>query len=202
MGDIQYLEKPDWISWSEVCNCIHAACAVNDKNGFHMHFSDIKPEELENELRDGKCFVALHNKNVVGTASYKIRKLRKWYVWGNVIYHCNDGILPSYRGTDVYFGLKELRKNEEKNTGIRIFQFHTAEKNKTVIKINLRYGYKLVLFRPNKKGSNYYSVTMVKWEDGCPWPDWFLNFMFKVSRTFFKTFFTPDFKLKFWPRKI
>ena len=196
MEEIKFMEKPDWVSWEQVCDCIHAANVINDKKGFHMLFSDVKPDDLEEEMRNGKCFVALHGKMVVGTASYRIRKLRKWYVWGDVLYHCNDSILPDYRGTDVYFGLKELRRESEKDSGIKIIQAHTAEQNKTIIKISLKTGFKLVLFKPTGKGANYYSVTFVKWEEGCPFPNWYLNFMFNLSRLFFKTFFTPDFKFR------
>lgn len=196
MSDIQYMEKPDWVSWEEVCDCIHKANTVNDKKGFHMLFSEISPDEIKADLKEGKCFVALCGKKVVGTLSYKIRNLKKWYVWGKVIYYGYDGILPEYRGTDVYFGLSDLRDKFVRESGIRNHQFHTAENNKSVIKINKIYGYKLVLFKPTAKGANYYSVTMVKWDDGCPFPDWFVNFMFKSSKIFFKLFFTPEFKFK------
>ena len=188
------MEKPDWVPWEDVIDCIRAADTVNQKKGLHMHIATVKPDEMKEDLKDGKCFVALHEGKVVGTTSYKIRKLRRWYRRGKVIYYSYDGILPEYRGTDVYFALKEIQNKSVKESGIRVHQFHTAEKNKTVIKINLKYGFKLVLFKPNSLNLHYYSVTMVKWEDGCPFPDWFVNFMFKSSKFFFKSFFTPDFK--------
>lgn len=192
------MEKPDWVSWQQVCDCIRDANVVNDKKGFHMLFSEISPDEIKADLKEGKCFVALCGEKVVGTLSYKIRNLKKWYVWGKVIYYSYDGILPEYQGTDVYFGLSDLRDKYVRKSGIRNFQFHTAENNKSVIKINKIYGYKLVVFKPTGKGADYYSVTMVKWEDGCPFPDWFLNFMFKLSKFITKAFFTTDFKFKYW----
>lgn len=198
MSEIQYMEKPDWVPWKDVCDCIHKANTVNDKKGFHMRFAKIEPDEIKKELEDGHCFVAIKDKRVIGTASFRIRNLRKLYVWGKVIYYSLDGILPEFRGTDVYFNLTELREKYVKKTGIKIFQFHTAEKNKTVIKLNQKYGYKLVLFKPTAGGTDYYSVTMVKWENGCPLPDWYLGFMFKISRFVTKAFFTPDFKFKYW----
>lgn len=33
MSDIKYMEKPEWVSWDEVCECIKAANVVNDKKG-------------------------------------------------------------------------------------------------------------------------------------------------------------------------
>ena len=196
MSDIQFMEKPDWVSWEDVCDCIHKANTVNDKKGFHMLFADITPDELKEKLKDGKCFVALHNNKVVGTTSFIIRDLKRWYRHGKVLYHNYESIHPEYRGTDVYFGLCELKDKYVRESGIRVFQFHTAEKNKTIIRINKMYGFKLVQFKPTAKGANYYSVTMVQWMDGCPFPDWFVNFMFKSSRFFFKLFFTPEFKFR------
>lgn len=190
------MEKPEWVSWEDVIDCIRAADTVNQKKGLHMHIASVKPDEMKEDLKDGKCFVALHEGKVVGTTSYKIRNLKKWYRWGKVIYYSYDGILPEYRGTDVYFGLKEIQNKSVKESGIRVHQFHTAEKNKTVIKINLKYGFKLVLFRPNFVGSNYYSVTMLKWEDGCPFPDWYLKTMFNLSKFTTKFFFTTEGKLR------
>lgn len=191
------MEKPDWVSWEDVIDCIRAADKVNHKKGFHMHIAEVKPDEMKEDLKGGKCFVAICENKVVGTLSYKIRKLRKWYRWGKVIYYSYDGIRPEYQGTEVYFHLSDLREKNIKETGIRVYQFHTAENNKIVIKMNLIYGYKLVLFRPKKKGFDYYSVTMVKWEDGCPLPDWYLKFVYGLSKFVSKTFFTPEFKFKF-----
>lgn len=196
MSEIQFMEKPEWVSWEEVCDCIHAANVVNDKKGFHMLFSDITPEEIQNNLKDGKCFVALCDNKVVGTTSFEIRNLSHWYHHGKVIYHCYESILPEYRGTDVYFGLCELKDKCVRETGIRVFQFHTAEQNKTIRKINLKYGFKHVVFKPTAKNAKYYTVTMVKWEDGCPIPDWLLKCMFNLSEFVTKTFFTPEFKFR------
>lgn len=198
MSEIQFMEKPDWVSWEAVSECIRKANVVNDKKGFHMLFANRKTEELIEELKNGHCFVALKDKQVIGTASFFIRYLRRWWVWGNVIYYSDDGILPEYRGTDVYFKLVELRDKYVDQTGLKIRQFNTAEHNKPVIKINKFYGYKLVHFTPTKKGADYYSVTMVRWDDGCPFPDWFLRFMFNLTKMVSKTLWKPGYKRRFW----
>ena len=198
MDEIQFMEKPDWVSWEEICECIKKANIVNDKKGFHMLFADYSPEKLEEKLQEGKCFIALHNDKVVGINSYCIHNLRKWYYRGKVIYHSYSAILPEYRGTDVYFGLCALKGQKVKELGIRVHQLNTAEHNKTVIRINTKYGFKSIVFRPTGNGANYYSVNMVKWEDGCPFPDWFLKFMFNLSKFVSKTFFTTEYKLKFF----
>lgn len=192
MSEIQYMEKPDWVSWEDVVECIRAADVVNRKKGLHMHIADATPDEIKEDLKDGKCFVALYEDKVIGTLSYKIRNLKKWYRWGQVIYYSYDGILPEYQGSDVYFKLSDLREESIRKTGIRVYQCHTAVNNKIVIKMNRIYGYKTVLFRPNFNGCGYYSVTLVKWEDGCPFPDWYLKAMFNLSKFVTKTFFTTE----------
>ena len=197
-SDIQYMVKPDWISWGEVCECIHKANVVNDKKGFHMIFANKAPEDIKNDLKNGFCFVALHDNKVVGTTSYKIMNIKKWWACGKVIYYSYDGILPKYRGTDVYFGLSDLRDKYVRESGIKIHQFHTAEHNKTVIKINKIYGYKLVQLHPTGKGADYYSVAMVRWDDGCPFPDWFVSFMFNLSKIVSKTLWKPGYKFRLW----
>lgn len=199
MNEIQFMEKPEWVSWEDICECIRKADVVNDKKGFHMMFSDMKPDVLKEKLQGGKCFVALHNNRVVGMDSFQIHNRKKWYKWGKVIFHSFSAVLPEYRGTDVYFGLCELKEKKVKETGIRVYQFSTAEQNKTVLKINAKYGFKQVVYRPTPvRGAKYYSIVMLKWEDGCPFPDWFLNFMFKLSRFVTRTFFTTDNNFKFW----
>lgn len=198
MSEIQFMEKPDWVSWDDVCECIRKANVVNDKQGFHMLFSNITPDEIAKKVKNGTCFVALHNNKVVGTASFVISDVRSWCLRGKVICFCYDGILPEYRGTDVYLGLRKIKYDRANKTGIKKKFFTTAEHNKTVIKINLKFGFKLVQYQPTGEGADYYSVTMVKWDDGCPFPEWFLNFMFNMSKFVSKTFLRPDYKLKFW----
>ena len=66
MSDIQFMEKPDWVSWEEICECFQAANTVNYKKGFHMIYSDLTPDELEKSLKEGNghCFVALVGKTI------------------------------------------------------------------------------------------------------------------------------------------
>lgn len=199
MGKILFMEKPKWVSWEDICECIHASHQTNKKWGFEMLNSNLTGAIIAERLQDGKCFVAIDNQKVVGTASLKIlKKSKKWWAKGKVSYHCFDAILPSYRGTDVYLGLKQIRDKYDKDMRINMIQFNTAEHNKTIIKINEKAGYKRVQFAPIGKGGNYYSVTMVKWIDKCPYSDRFISFMYNLSKFVSKTFFTPDFRFRFW----
>lgn len=199
MGKILFMEKPEWVSWEDICECIHASHQTNKKWGFEMLNSNLTGAIIAERLQDGKCFVAIDNQKVVGTASLKIlKKSKKWWAKGKVSYHCFDAILPSYRGTDVYLGLKRIRDKYDKEMGVDMIQFNTAEHNKTILKINEKTGYKRVQLAPIGNGGGYYSVTMVKWIGKTPYSDRFVRFMYNLSKFVSKTFFTPDFRFRFW----
>ena len=200
MDKFLYLEKPDWVSWSEVHDCLYKAHSVNRKKGLSMTNIALNVEELKKKVGDGYCFVALDGKNVVGVACLKFFKPNRWWTKDKVAYTMLDGILPEYRGTDVFFGLEEIRNKYISNEGVRIRQCNTAENNKTVIRLCVRGGYKLVQYSATGKGSDYYSVIMVLWEDGCPYSDRFITFMYKLSKYIVKSIWKPGYKLRiaFW----
>lgn len=189
MSEIQFMEKPDWVSWDSVRECLNAAHKTNKKSGFEMRNSTISTDELLEEVKDSRCFIAMVDNTVVGVTCFRIENKKKWWRRGPAIYHFGDGILPQYRGTDVYFNVQALKYKFVEESGVRVQYFRTSSKNKTVIKINKKYGFKLVQFQPTKnRMENYYQVTMVKWDDGCPFSDGFLNFMFSLSKIVTKTF--------------
>ena len=199
MDSIQYIEKPNWVSWNSVLECIRKSHKVNDKRGFHMLNQEMTVDELQKKLQDGLCFVALEGDKVVGTGSTIIKKGNRWWSRGRrVAYNCLDAILPEYQGTDVYFGLREIRSQYLKKAGVDIIQFNTAEHNKVVQKIALRRGAKYVMYSATGKGANYYSVIMANWLDGCPFSDRFCNFMFKLSKFIVRVIWKPGYKLRFW----
>ena len=198
MDKIQYLEKPDWVTWESIMECIRNSHKVNDKRGFHMLNQEMSVDDLKKKLRNGHCFVAIDGNKVIGTGSSIIRAGNRWWSWGKkVAYNCLDAIIEEYQGTDVYFGLREVRSRFLKEVGVDIVQFNTAEQNKVVQKIALRRGAKYVMFSATAKGADYYSVVMANWLTGCPYPDWFINFMYKLSKVVVKMFWKPGYKFRF-----
>lgn len=193
MDSIEYLEKPDWISWDAVADCLHEAHSANKKNKFVMPGMEMSGDELCSRIGDGHCFVAIEKGRVLGTCTVMYKKLGKlkWWARGIVAYTGFDGIRPEYRGTDVYFNLQEIRMNHILNSGVEVICFNTAEHNKIVQKINLKRGAKYVQFARAKR-SKYYSVVMARWLHGCPYPDWFCNFMFKLSKIVVKLTWKPN----------
>lgn len=198
MNDIQYMIKPDWISWDEVQECQRKAHEVNNTRGFHMQVQDITGEELKEFIGDGVCLVALDGKNVVGTTSLVFRRIRTWWSIGKLTaYSCMTGILPEYQGTDVYIDLMRLRDEYFNKSDADIFYFSTADNNKVVQKIGKLKKFKYVQYTATGEGADYYSVIMAKWKDGCPYNDIVCNFMFKLSKVVVKTIWKPGYKNRF-----
>lgn len=182
--DIKYMEKPEWVSWEEVLECLHEAHKVNKKKGFTMQGYDMTIERFKEKLGDGKCFVALDGDKVVGIATVKFIKSRRWCAWGKkVAYNGLDGVLKPYQGTDVFPSLNALRYKCIRENGVDMVEFNTAEYNKVVIKRNLLQGAKKVQYAHARLAKDkYYSIVMMKWLNGCPYPDWLCNLMFKLSK--------------------
>lgn len=199
MSNIQYMVKPDWISWDSIHECITKAHKVNTDKGLHMINQDLKGENLASKFKNGYCFVALDEKKVIGVFGLRFFKGKRWWSWNKkVAYNCMDGILPEYQGSDVYFGLNELRLEYIKKSSADIIQSITAENNTRILKISKVKKFKIVFFSPTCKGADYYSVVMVKWLHGCPYSDKFINFMFNMSKIIVKTIWKPGYKLRFW----
>ena len=161
---------------------------------------DMTPEELKEKLKDGCCFVAIDGERVVGTCSVLFFKSNQWWAKGkDVANPCLDAIIPDYKGTDVYFGLNEIRRQYINKKGIRIIQFSTHENNKVDTKISLRKGAKFVRFC-SFADTNHYSVVMVNWLDGCPFSDRYCDFRFKLSKFLTKLVFKRGRKIRFFSK--
>lgn len=191
MEEIKYMLKPDWVTSADIKALMWKAHEPNRKKGIVMQNQFMSAEEFEEYLKDVYCFVAVKGTEVIGMMCYKILKCNQWWAKGQkVIYNCLDAIAPDYSGTDVYFELRGLREKSIKETGLRIIQFATEENNVLVQKICVKRGGKLVRFIASPS-TNYYSIVMVKWLDGCPFSDKYINFRFKLSKFLTKLVYKP-----------
>lgn len=198
MSEIQFMEKPDWVSWEMIRECLISGHEYNRKRGVYIVTPTWTPDEIKDYLKDGKCFVAIDDGKVVGTCSLRIVKSKLWWAKGkDVALTCFDAIIPGYKGTDVYFGLVEMRNQCINDLGLRIIEFSTHENNKVVQKINLKNGAKYVRFCAFA-GTNHYSVVMVYWLDGCPFSNWYCDFRFKLSKFLTKLVFKKGRKIRFF----
>ena len=157
-----------------------------------MEFGHYSAEQLRNNINgkngEGYAFVALDEQNkVVGTSSLRIDYVNKWWHKGRCGYRCETAILPEYRGTDVYLNLREILNKKEKELKLSVTMAKTSEMNDVVIKINKKLGWKFVEYLPTPWRSDYYSYCFVKWKDGCPYKDWKINLMFKLTKFYVRT---------------
>lgn len=204
MSEIVYMEKPEWVSWDAVADCLHEAHAINKKRGFEMPGLDMAADKLKENVGNGHCLIAWDGEKVVGTATLQYRQFKrnkwlKYWTKGEPFLYCGlDGIRREYQGSDVFFELDKLKKKVIEESGVEIIGFNTSEHNKVVLKMTMRSKWKPVLFSPTFKGSSYYSIYVLKWIHGCPYPDWYVNFMFKLSKVVVKTLWKPGWKFRFW----
>ncbi len=202
MEDVRVMEKPDWISWDEIQQCIHDAQLTNVKNGFDMYFGHMTGEELQKSVGDGYCFVALNDNNrVVGTLSYCVTKINFWFHKGNAGFFCYEGILPEYRASNAFFDLHRMAEEKGRSLGLDVTWGSTSEKNKKIIKINELQGWKKVQYSASGNGVGYYSVIMAHWDKGCPYKEGFIKFMFGLSKKVVRILYKPGKTFRFSLKK-
>ena len=167
-NEIVVLEKPENVSWDEISSVLKQAHAENVKNGIVLPYPALPPEELyaKTEGRGGKLFVAMHNGKVVGTGAVAIIEKQFWCGKGKYAYCFFGAMLPNYEGKGVYRRIVETREKYAATQGVSRMMFDTDERNKRVIDIALKNGYKKVEYRV-REGHN--SVVLVKWLEGCPY---------------------------------
>ena len=89
MEEIRVMEKPEWVSWDDVANCIRIGQATNIADGFDQSFGHISAATLSRELNEGHCWIALNNDNqVVGTLSIMVSNVGFWWYKGEAGLYC------------------------------------------------------------------------------------------------------------------
>ena len=166
---IQVLEKPNWVSWDDIHEVLIKAHASNRANGINMRKPSLPGEEIAKEIgNDGKMFVALDDKQVVGAGAIIPKCISSWYHSGIYGYMCFGSVMPEYSGNGIYCSLLAAREKYVSNNGIFVLRFDTHIKNTHIIDINRRNGFKKVDI---KVCNDHINIVMVKWLNGCPYTD-------------------------------
>jgi GNAT superfamily N-acetyltransferase len=166
---IQIVEKPEWVSWEEIKQCMMEAHAVNRAKGINMYHYQWPAEQIREFVgENGVMLVALDGKKVVGTAALVDKEGKAWYARGPYAYLGFDGMLPEYSGKGIYKQLWLRREEIARDKGYDVLLFDTHRKNSRVQKIGIKNGYKKVSFFRAKSG-DHFNVIMVKWLNGCPY---------------------------------
>ena len=182
ISNIRIVEKPDWVTWESVRQCLIDAHVMNRAKGIHMAHYLWSAEKIKESLGEkGKMFVALDGESAVGTAAISFKFGNFWYVHGEYAYMGFAGVLPAYKGHGIYKELIRLREEYARQKQCDILLFDTHSQNKHVQEIAKSNGYRLVRFFRAKSG-DHYSVVLVKWINGCPFSSFYCWMRYQISK--------------------
>lgn len=181
-SNIQIMEKPDWVSWEEIKNCLMEAHSVNRAKGINMSHYQWPAEKIRDEIEpNGVMLVALDGKKIVGTSALCEKKGGKvWYAKGRYAYMGFAGVLPEYNGLGIYKKLCRKREEYAAINDYQVFVLDTHEKNLRLQNIAKSNGYRLVgYFRTSNK--DHFNVVMAKWPKGCPYSVYYCRARYFLS---------------------
>ena len=178
-------EKPIDLSWEKVQEVIFLAHTDTSKQGGVQISARLSGEEIKEKVGDGICYVALYNDKVVGTCSVTLHLKNAWFHKGIAAYYMLAAVLPEFQGLGIYSRLNEKCDEFALAHGVNVVYLYTAESNFKLQHISERYGFRLISYYVSPK-TDYYSVLMAKWLNGCPYPKWYCRCMFFLSKLYIK----------------
>jgi GNAT superfamily N-acetyltransferase len=188
---IQIIEKPDWVSWDDIKQCLYEAHALNRERGINMTHYLWPAGKIRDSLGEqGVMLVALDGRKVVGTAAIADKTSTSWYSNGRYAYVCFDAVIPDYVGKGIFKQLDTKREDNAKEKGYSVLVFDTHSKNVHRQNIALKHDYKYVSFFKAKSG-DHYSVVMAKWLNGCPHSTFYCRkqYYLRKAKTILRTMF-------------
>lgn len=199
MGEIKICEKPEWISWNDIHECLYTAHSSNREKGINMLTQRLSGPELEDRINRKSsqyhAIVALDNKKLVGTASICFVRKKIWSheYWGG--YFLYEGIYPEYKGQGIFTRLCKYREELAIRNNCEIIFLDTAEKNDRRQLIAKKDGYIYVdMFA--SRNSKHYSVVMAKWLDETKYPR-FTSLRYWIRVVKVKLIYQPGHKRRF-----
>ena len=182
MEEYKIQQKPEWISYDEIVDVLKDAHTDTADKGMHFTALTQTPEETEKRVleHNGVFFVALSQDNeLLGVGAILFHK--KGHSW----YNRNKpyaaitmvGVRKKVKGKGISNGIyREMEKLGFSR--VNILTMNTAENNKIVLESNFRHGWKYVDVK-SWSNTDFYSIAMAKWKDGCPYHKLFLQIMYK-----------------------
>ena len=165
------MPKPDWVSWEDIQQLLLKANKVNEKNGFSMVGLTSSPEELEKEVENGLCVVAMHGDKLVGVSACSFNCTQRWYnKTEKSARKFMSGIMKSYQGCGILGEIDKVLDNYIKNSGCGFIVASTAVMNTAIRKQAQLGGYKELTYI-SFPDTLYYSVIFGKWLNKCPFSD-------------------------------
>ena len=175
ISQIKIVEKPDWVTWKDISQCLYEAHSVNRVNGIKMTKYLLPPDKICEYIgANGVMIVALNGETVIGTAALCERYGKKWYAKGRYANLSFGSVLPEYKGQGIYQKLNRMRENIIVSRKYPVILGDTHKKNKRLIKIAKLNGYRLV-------DCTYSNVFFAKWTGKCPYSKLYCRYRFCIS---------------------
>jgi len=188
---IEIMERPKWISYSDIHELLYKAHEQNRENGLWVKTAGFTPEELEKHIgSEGKCFVAIDGKKPVGVMAVRLIDRNKWYAKNKVADQVLVGVLPEYTGRHISTALHEKVIEFAKKTGVGQIEVRTAYINKNMQKACIKWGFCYVDFFA-AKDYTYYIVSLSKWLGKCPFPKIWIRIRYIMKKTLVKLIYKP-----------
>lgn len=180
--EIVICEKPDWVSWEQIHELLFLCHSENRERGFNVKTAFLTGEELKNKVGEtGKCFVALIGEKLVGTTSYIVKDIKRWYHSGEAAYIMLVGVHPNYRNKHILSKLFQFQNEDISKTSCKIIYLNTAEDNYKMQGACQRFGYSFTRFF-HAKDTDHNTIEMVKWMDGKKPSNIKIKYHFYVSK--------------------
>ena len=189
-SEIQVTERPEWVSWDEIHEVLWKAHEQNRKKGVIMSYPSLSGEEIRNKIgNNGRMFVAIESKKVIGTLALIIKTGKRWYNTGQYGYLCFGAVLPEYSGKGVYRSLYQLAETTAKQMGLSVLTRDTNENNARMLKITKQEGYYFVECKAYK---DHFNIVRAKWLNNCPFSTLYIKTRFNISKIYVKARFRMD----------
>lgn len=191
---INIIPQPDWISDDDIAELLHDAHKSTLEKGMNYAVLTQNGKDIRKRIgENGIFFVALLDGNklagVTGLAFNK--KSNAWYARNKT---CAEvklvGVKSEYKGLSIFDKLQDI-VYQYAFQKVDLLLTNTAAENYIMLNNNLRRGWKVVDYI-SWKNTNYYSIIMAKWKDGCPYSDTFCKFNYILRKLITKTLKTKD----------
>ena len=182
-NEITVTEKDETVSFEDLTSFLHDVHQSTVSNGMHFAAASQNAQETQKRLGSrGTFFVArTKEKELVGCGAVSYGTVcPNWFARNKP--YCEIkmvGVKPAFRGQGINNRIYEALENYG-FTMANILTMNTAVDNKIVIQSNLRHGWVIVGYT-SWKTTDYYSVIMAKWKRECPYNQFTLFIVSKLS---------------------
>lgn len=182
MTSVTIIEKPDSVSYDEIASVLHDAHKSNIEKGMHFSAAAQSGDEIRKHLHgSGRFYIAAIGNAVVGVGAVRFRQIDKWFHQGYCADIVSVGIRSAYKGQGISKLLfSKLEQEAFKECGIVIM--NTAEHNEIMLSSRLHDGWCFVDYLSHK-GTDFYSIMLAKWKNGCPFSQTHCTRMFAFRKT-------------------